>query len=274
VSIEQLQVCNEIHEIVFRDALIVCTVNSSTSMFAGFVIFSVIGFMAHEQQKPVGEVAASGMTFNKAQNLSSSTLSHHSGPGLAFIAYPSAVLQLPGASLWSCMFFFMLILLGLDSQFCTMEGFITAMVDEWPILLRRRKELFIAIVCILSYFVGLTCITQGGMYVFQLLDSYAVSGSCLLFLVFFECISISWCYGIDRFYDGIKDMIGFYPMKWWKFCWCITTPFICVVSIPLLASLDIQLFKIIDDFRESSSSTWLATGQLLISITSIPCGLI
>lgn len=139
-------------------------------------------------------------------------------------------MELPGASIWSSLFFLMLILIGLDTQICNTEGFITAILDEWPQFLRRRKEIFTAIVCIISYFVGFTCITQGGMYVFQILDSYAVSGFSLLFLIFFECIAISWCFGIEKFCDGIKEMIGYYPLRWWKFTWVVSTPCICFVS--------------------------------------------
>uniref|UniRef100_A0A665TIF8 Transporter n=1 Tax=Echeneis naucrates TaxID=173247 RepID=A0A665TIF8_ECHNA len=195
----------------YRDCLLLGALNSGTSFVSGFAIFSVLGFMAQEQGVDIADVA-------------------ESGPGLAFIAYPKAVTMMPFPTLWAILFFIMLLLLGLDSQFVEVEGQITSLVDLYPSFLRKgyRREVFIAIICCISYLLGLTMVTKGGMYVFQLFDYYAASGVCLLWVAFFECIAVAWVYGVDNFYDAVEDMIGYRPNPWMKWSWSVITPLLCM----------------------------------------------
>ena len=46
-----------------RDSIFVPILNCSTSIFAGFVVFSVLGFMAHKTGLPVSSVATGGEYF-------------------------------------------------------------------------------------------------------------------------------------------------------------------------------------------------------------------
>lgn len=202
---------NKFNHNSYRDTIIFACANSGTSLFAGTVIFMVLGFMAQEQGVTVDKVAASG-------------------PGLAFIAYPKAIAQMPVAPLWSVFFFIMVILLGLDSQFVGVEGFVTSIVDTWPHILRvgHRKVVFIALSCGVMCLVGLSMVTNGGMYVFQLFDYYS-GGRIILLIGFFECIVVAWVYGVNRFYDNIEMMLGFRINPFMKIMWVAVSPLYCIV---------------------------------------------
>uniref|UniRef100_S4RIW6 Uncharacterized protein n=1 Tax=Petromyzon marinus TaxID=7757 RepID=S4RIW6_PETMA len=138
---------NRFHNDCYKDVYILAVVNSGTSFFAGFVVFSILGFMAAEQGVDISKVAESVRT---------------PGPGLAFIAYPKAVSLMPVAPVWAALFFFMLLLLGLDSQFVGVEGFVTGISDLFPARLSNGycREIFVAIYSMISFLFAFSMITD------------------------------------------------------------------------------------------------------------------
>ncbi|KAG7454478.1 hypothetical protein MATL_G00260150 [Megalops atlanticus] len=191
----------------YKDCVALCVLNSATSIFAGFAVFSVLGFMAEELGVSMHDIVAAG-------------------PGLAFMAYPKALSLLPGAQFWSVLFFLMIIFLGLDSQFVCVESLATAITDMFPRVLRRpgRREILVLLIAVVCFLLGLPLVTN-------LIDTYGPSGTTLLFIACFETVVIGWVYGADRFYDNIEDMIGYKPFPVLKFSWLFLTPVICAATM-------------------------------------------
>ena len=74
-----------------------CFINGSTSILAGFAVFSILGYMSVVAQKDIADIVKPGV-------------------GLAFLAYPEVASVLPMKQLWAFLFFLMITILGLDSQ--------------------------------------------------------------------------------------------------------------------------------------------------------------
>ncbi|XP_067852723.1 sodium- and chloride-dependent neutral and basic amino acid transporter B(0+)-like isoform X1 [Heptranchias perlo] len=217
-SLITLSSYNKFHNNCYTDTIIVCVVNCATSVFAGFAIFSILGHMAHIQDKPVSEVAQSGF-------------------GLAFIAYPEALAQLPWAPLWSILFFFMLVTLGLDTQFAAVEAIITTLQDQFPKFLRSKRPYLTTGVCLLFFFRGLVSVTQAGIYWINLIDHFC-AGWVILVVAMLELVSLTWIYGMNRFIKDIEMMIGEKNCLfwlWWRACWFFISP--CLLATILIWSL-------------------------------------
>ncbi|XP_028044072.1 sodium- and chloride-dependent glycine transporter 1-like [Bombyx mandarina] len=189
------------------DAVFVAFANFLTSIYAGFAIFSVLGFQAQLMGVSVDDVA-------------------EQGPGLAFVAYPEAILQMPVPQLWSILFFFMLFILGLGSQFAGIEAINTAIVDQWPHL-RKNYWRVTAFTCMMCFILGIPMCFSGGVYLLTLLDWNTASWAILL-IGMAECVAVSWSYGINR---AIKDLatmgmtLNKFLRFYWRAVWTVIVPF-------------------------------------------------
>ncbi|KAL4226538.1 hypothetical protein ACF0H5_014523 [Mactra antiquata] len=236
---------NRFHNNILKDTFIVCLGDFFTCIFAGFVIFSYLGFMAGKQGTTVDKVA-------------------QDGAGLAFVVYPDAVTNLPAPPFWSILFFFMLITLGLDSQFAMVETVLTGCMDQVPSL-RQFKTFVILCICAIFFLLGLPLTCSGGVYFLQIMDNF-VGGWTLLIIGFAENVALAYFYGVQRFCKDLEVMLGMSQNIYFKVCWYAISP---------LAVLFIFVFTFVDYNRSTYGDytfpVWAdAMGWVLACLVILP----
>ncbi|CAL1543512.1 unnamed protein product [Lymnaea stagnalis] len=244
-SLTAMSSYNKFNNNVLRDSIVVPVINCLTSFYAGFAIFSILGFMSQNTGVAVQNVTTDGQ-------------------GLIFVAYPEALSELPVPQLWSCFFFFMLICLGLGTQFPSVETVLTALQDEFALFRRKKVAMFFRVgVCIVGFLLGLPMTTQGGTYLQDLCDIFV--GLPLLLVGFLELFSIVWVYGYKRFTEDVLLMVGdvrstriiFYASSLWT--WIFFAPAIIVFEC-------VQYEPIIDEHYPDWAEAlgWLIVAAVMI----------
>ncbi|XP_068191552.1 sodium- and chloride-dependent GABA transporter 3-like [Antennarius striatus] len=240
----------------YRDSFWLCLLNSGTSFVAGFVIFSVLGFMAHSQGVTVDTVV-------------------DSGPGLAFIAYPQATALMPLPQFWTVCFFLMLLFLSVDTHFVSFECLITTIMDLFPKLFRTkgRHEIFVLCMCLVFFIIQLILVTEGGIYIFQLIDYYGTTRVCQYFMALSECVALSWGFGVDRFMNIIEDMTGQKPNVFFKLCWKYIVPVVSLISFILYLveykHLKFNNWYIYPDWAYGVGLTMMLSSVLMVPLWAI-----
>jgi len=238
---------NQFNNNCLHDAIAVVLINCATSVFAGFVVFSYLGIMAHHQGFTDVKDAVEG------------------GIGLVFKVYPELLTKLgawPIPQILSFLLFVMVIALGLGSMFGFLETVTTSMVDhlqssKYKASCFSKKPTIVITTCALSFILGLGMCTKGGYFMFDLLDRNVVGWNCLL-LIMLEVILISWLYGVENFLINVKEM-KINPSKimqiYLKTTWCIITPLVLLVLV--ISSLNSQSTQVTHMYLRPGNADWV-----------------
>ncbi|XP_047492615.1 sodium-dependent neutral amino acid transporter B(0)AT3-like [Penaeus chinensis] len=265
---------NPVNNNCLRDAILVSFTNCITSLLAGVVVFSILGFKAHEtHDRCMAERNATTLALlteagDAAERIDLQELLRRrnitlpvcdiqeelqksaAGTGLAFIIFTEAINQFPLPPLWAILFFLMLFTLGADSQFGTLEGVISSLIDL-KVFPQMRKEAVSGLVCLICFFLSLMFTHGAGNYIFQLFDSFA-GNIPLLVIGLFECLGISYIYGIKKFASDVELMCGSRPSLYWLVCWKVVSP---LLMVTILAASLIKM--------ATEGSTYLAWDSIL-----------
>lgn len=286
------------------DAVLVSFINFFTSVLATLVVFAVLGFKANIMNAKCVALNTKKIVGFLGTEISPEMIPHHinfshvsaedyqqmieiikgvtesdyprlgldscsieeelnkavQGTGLAFIAFTEAMTHFPASPFWSVMFFLMLVNLGLGSMFGTIEGIITPLVDTFKV----RKEFLTVGCCLLAFCIGLLFVQRSGNYFVAMFDDYSATLP-LLIVVILENVAVAWVYGTDKFFEDLKDMLGFTPFRFYYYMWKYVTPLMLIL---LLCSSLIQLA-----LTPPSYSAWIQELASEKSLSYPPWGL-
>ena len=187
---------------VTNNAFIASFSNCATSFFAGFAVFSIVGFIMQTLSVPVGDVSSAGL-------------------GLAFVTFPVGISMLPGANAFiGILFFLCVFFLGIDSAFfLAYGGVIAPLMDKfgWS----RVKAT--AIVCVVAFAIGIVYTTTGGLYWLDIVDR-TVCFYGLLITGALACLVVGWGFGADKLRAHLNETSDIKVGSWWNWLLKIVVP--------------------------------------------------
>lgn len=197
-----------------KNAFVTSLSNSAISLFAGFVVFSVIGYMAFQSNLPIEKVVSSG-------------------PGLAFVVFPEALSLMPFSWIFAVLFFLMLLTLGIDSAFSLVEALNTVLHEKLKHLTKQKISF---VVCSTAFVLGIIYTTSAGLYFLDVVDHF-VTNFALVLVGLAQSIAVAWVYGAENARKQINKVSNIKIGKWWVY----TTKY--VIPLALLILLAFQFLK-------------------------------
>jgi NSS family neurotransmitter:Na+ symporter len=176
---------------ISRNAMLTGVINCGYSLFAGFAVFSVLGFMAASQGVPISEVVEKSI-------------------GLAFVAYPKAVSLMPGGNLFGAIFFLCLVVAGISSSISIIEAFTSAMVDKFGL---NRKS-FITVISVVGFLGSIIFVTEAGLFWLDIVDHFLTHYG-LVVVGIFECILVGWFFKIKVLRNHVNKISSIKLGIWW-----------------------------------------------------------
>nr|XP_033336010.1 sodium-dependent nutrient amino acid transporter 1-like [Megalopta genalis] len=198
---------NDFKHNIYRDAMIVTTLDTITSFVAGCTIFGILGNLAHEMNLPDIEKVVK------------------SGASLAFVSYPDAIAKFTVVpQLFAVLFFLMMFVLGVGSIVGMVSGMVINLSEKLP---NVQIWKIVVPLCLMGFAVSTVYVTPGGQFLLTLVDYYGTS-FVVFVLASFEITGIMWIYGIENFINDLDFMLNKQTSCYWRICWFFVTPLILI----------------------------------------------